>query len=50
MWNPNWPVHAAQTLGVPDYLELLPQRYAWWLKRREETQQLRPEAQLPTEP
>ncbi len=50
MWNPNWPVHAAQTLGVPDYLELLPQRYAWWLKRREETQQLRPDTQLPTEP
>ena len=40
MWNPNWPIHAAQTLGLSDYLDLLPHRYAWWLKRREETQQL----------
>ncbi|PON19002.1 NADH:flavin oxidoreductase / NADH oxidase [Candidatus Entotheonella serta] len=43
MWNPNWPVHAAQTLGVPDYFDMLPDGYAWWLKRREETQQLNPE-------
>ncbi|MCZ6875068.1 MAG: NADH:flavin oxidoreductase/NADH oxidase [bacterium] len=40
MWNPNWPVHAAQTLGAANYLDLLPHRYAWWLKRREATQQL----------
>ncbi len=38
MWNPNWPVHAAQRLGVPDYLDLLPHGYAWWLQRRQETQ------------
>ncbi|WP_256868416.1 NADH:flavin oxidoreductase/NADH oxidase [Candidatus Entotheonella palauensis] len=43
MWNPNWPVHAAQTLGVPDYFDLLPPGYAWWLKRREATQQLNPD-------
>jgi 2,4-dienoyl-CoA reductase-like NADH-dependent reductase (Old Yellow Enzyme family) len=36
LWNPNWTVHAARELGVPDYLELLPRGYAWWLKRREE--------------
>ena len=40
LWNPNWPVHAARELGVPDYLELLPQCYGWWLKRREEIREL----------
>jgi 2,4-dienoyl-CoA reductase-like NADH-dependent reductase (Old Yellow Enzyme family) len=34
LYNPNWPVHAARALGVPDYLDLLPPAYAWWLKRR----------------
>ena len=36
LWNPNWPVHAARALGLPNYLDLLPLGYAWWLKRREE--------------
>jgi len=36
LWNPNWPAHAARELGVPNYLDLLPLGYAWWLKRREE--------------
>ncbi|HEV2007354.1 MAG TPA: NADH:flavin oxidoreductase/NADH oxidase [Burkholderiales bacterium] len=36
LWNPNWPVHAARELGMPNYLDLLPRGYAWWLKRREE--------------
>jgi 2,4-dienoyl-CoA reductase-like NADH-dependent reductase (Old Yellow Enzyme family) len=36
LWNPHWPVHAARELGVPDYLDLLPRGYAWWLKRRED--------------
>jgi 2,4-dienoyl-CoA reductase-like NADH-dependent reductase (Old Yellow Enzyme family) len=36
LWNPNWPVHAARELGVPNYLDLLPLGYAWWLRRREE--------------
>ncbi len=31
LWNPNWPVHAARELGVPDYLDLLPRGYSWWL-------------------
>ena len=36
LYHPNWPVHAARELGVPDYLDLLPPAYAWWLKRREQ--------------
>jgi 2,4-dienoyl-CoA reductase-like NADH-dependent reductase (Old Yellow Enzyme family) len=40
MWNPNWPVHAAQALGSADPLGLLPQSYAWWLRRREEVRKL----------
>ena len=43
MWNPNWPVQAAQTLGVPDYFDLLSPGYVWWLKRREEIYQLNPD-------
>src|SRR5262245_30938574 len=45
LWNPNWPVHAARELGVPDYLDLLPLGYAWWLKRREDIRRLTREAQ-----
>jgi 2,4-dienoyl-CoA reductase-like NADH-dependent reductase (Old Yellow Enzyme family) len=41
MWNPNWPAHAAQALGA-DALALLPQSYAWWLRRREEVRTLYP--------
>ena len=41
MWNPNWPVHAAQALGG-DPLALLPPSYAWWLRRREEVRTLYP--------
>jgi len=40
MYNPNWPVHAAKQLGVQDYLDLLPDEYAWWLKRREKIRDL----------
>lgn len=36
LWNPHWPAHAARELGVPDYLDLLPLSYSWWLKRRED--------------
>jgi 2,4-dienoyl-CoA reductase-like NADH-dependent reductase (Old Yellow Enzyme family) len=42
MWNPNWPAHAAQQLGHADPLSLLPQNYAWWLRRREEVRKLYP--------
>jgi 2,4-dienoyl-CoA reductase-like NADH-dependent reductase (Old Yellow Enzyme family) len=41
MWNPNWPVHAAQALGA-DPLALLPPSYAWWLRRRQEVRKLQP--------
>jgi 2,4-dienoyl-CoA reductase-like NADH-dependent reductase (Old Yellow Enzyme family) len=37
LWNPNWPIHAAQELGVDKPHELLPPHYAWWLQKREET-------------
>ena len=40
LWNPNWPAHAAHELGHPDYLDLLPLGYAWWLKRREDIREL----------
>jgi 2,4-dienoyl-CoA reductase-like NADH-dependent reductase (Old Yellow Enzyme family) len=42
MWNPNWPVHAAKALGGRDPLDLLPETYAWWLRRREEVRKLYP--------
>jgi 2,4-dienoyl-CoA reductase-like NADH-dependent reductase (Old Yellow Enzyme family) len=42
MWNPNWPVHAAKALGGSDPLDLLPETYAWWLRRREEVRKLYP--------
>jgi 2,4-dienoyl-CoA reductase-like NADH-dependent reductase (Old Yellow Enzyme family) len=40
MWNPNWPAHAAATLGAGDPLDLLPASYAWWLRRREDVARL----------
>lgn len=33
LYNPNWPIHAAQELGV-DPFQLLPNAYGWWLDRR----------------
>ena len=42
MWNPNWPVHAAQALGLPNPHELLPRPYSWWLQRREDVRRLYP--------
>lgn len=36
LWDPYWTVHAARTLNVADYYELLPRTYAWWLKRRDQ--------------
>ncbi|MEI2416464.1 NADH:flavin oxidoreductase/NADH oxidase [Orrella sp. JC864] len=40
MLDPRWPVRAARELGAPDYLDLLPSDYAWWLKRREQIRAL----------
>ena len=48
LYNPNWAVHAAKTLGVPDYLKLLPPPYAWWLERREKIRELTPKASAST--
>lgn len=45
LWNPHWPVHAARELGVPDYLDMLPQSYSWWLKRREDIRRVTLEAE-----
>ena len=42
MWNPNWPAHAAQALGVADPLALVPPSYAWWLRRREDVRKQYP--------
>jgi 2,4-dienoyl-CoA reductase-like NADH-dependent reductase (Old Yellow Enzyme family) len=42
IWNPNWPVHAAKALGMPDPGDMLPETYAWWLRRREEVRKLYP--------
>ncbi|MBE9606081.1 NADH:flavin oxidoreductase/NADH oxidase [Acetobacteraceae bacterium H6797] len=42
MWDPNWAVHAAAALGVPEPHKLLPRPYAWWLSKREETRKLYP--------
>ena len=36
LWNPYWAVHAARELGVPNYHDLLPRTYSWWLKRRDQ--------------
>ena len=49
LWNPNWPVHAACELGVPDYLDLLPRGYSWWLKRREEIREVTRKAAVKNE-
>ena len=34
--NPYWPVHAAKTLGLSDWLDVLPENYAFRLYPREE--------------
>jgi 2,4-dienoyl-CoA reductase-like NADH-dependent reductase (Old Yellow Enzyme family) len=39
MWNPNWPVDAAEALRGPDR-SICFQTYAWWLRRREEVRRL----------
>lgn len=34
--NPHWPVWAARELGHGDPLELMPEDWSWWLRRRPE--------------
>jgi 2,4-dienoyl-CoA reductase-like NADH-dependent reductase (Old Yellow Enzyme family) len=50
MWNADWPVHAAQELGVPDYLKLFPAEYTPRLAAREEQARMpinQPGARIP---
>jgi 2,4-dienoyl-CoA reductase-like NADH-dependent reductase (Old Yellow Enzyme family) len=35
LFDPNWPVHAAQALGADTEFARWPQQYGWWLTRRE---------------
>ena len=35
LYDPNWPLHAAQTLGVDPEMQRWPLQYGWWLVRRE---------------
>jgi 2,4-dienoyl-CoA reductase-like NADH-dependent reductase (Old Yellow Enzyme family) len=35
LYDPNWPVHAAQALGVDPDMARWPVQYGWWLTRRE---------------
>jgi 2,4-dienoyl-CoA reductase-like NADH-dependent reductase (Old Yellow Enzyme family) len=35
LFDPNWPVHAAQALGADAEFARWPQQYGWWLTRRE---------------
>jgi 2,4-dienoyl-CoA reductase-like NADH-dependent reductase (Old Yellow Enzyme family) len=34
--DPYWPAHAAKALGLPDWLDVLPENYAFRLYPREE--------------
>lgn len=40
MYNPFWPLHAAQTLGVDPDFELWPPQYKWAVDRREQIRRL----------
>ena len=35
LWDPNWPLHAAQALGADPEFARWPVQYGWWLTRRE---------------
>lgn len=35
LYDPNWPLHAAQDLGADPTFALWPEQYGWWLTRRE---------------
>jgi 2,4-dienoyl-CoA reductase-like NADH-dependent reductase (Old Yellow Enzyme family) len=44
MCNPYWPVHAAKALGLPDWLNMLPENYACRLYPREEELRMQKQA------
>ena len=35
LYDPNWPLHAAQALGADPQMDRWPVQYGWWLSRRE---------------
>jgi 2,4-dienoyl-CoA reductase-like NADH-dependent reductase (Old Yellow Enzyme family) len=35
LYDPNWPLHAAQALGADPQMQRWPVQYGWWLTRRE---------------
>jgi 2,4-dienoyl-CoA reductase-like NADH-dependent reductase (Old Yellow Enzyme family) len=35
LYDPNWPLHAAQALGADPGMDRWPVQYGWWLTRRE---------------
>ena len=35
LYDPNWPLHAADALGVDTEFERWPVQFGWWLTRRE---------------
>jgi 2,4-dienoyl-CoA reductase-like NADH-dependent reductase (Old Yellow Enzyme family) len=35
LFDPNWPVHAAEALGVDAEFARWPKQYGWWLTRRQ---------------
>ena len=37
LFNPNWPLHAAQALGCDPQFQLWPESYGWWLDKRAQT-------------
>ena len=34
LWNPNWPIQVAVDHGMAAGWDLMPEQYAWWLRRR----------------
>ena len=40
MYHGDWPIHAARTLGIENYLAIQPEPYAFRLRKREADKQL----------
>ena len=34
LYDPHWPLHAAQALGIDPGFDIFPDQYGWWLNRR----------------
>jgi 2,4-dienoyl-CoA reductase-like NADH-dependent reductase (Old Yellow Enzyme family) len=37
LYDPYWPVHAAQELGIDPQFEQFPEQYGWWLDKRNQS-------------